>query len=78
MLSERKPWGSGFVLLHQNSRVDTGHIFSCPTFPQRNMLMVQGNVSILYFYPLKMLGNDKAVAQPYILILIFQRVRIPD
>gem|GEM_PF-5433769 len=25
--------------------------------------MVLSNVSILYFYPLKMLGNDKAVAQ---------------
>ena len=26
--------------------------------------MVLGNVSILYFCPLKMLGNDKAVTQP--------------
>ena len=41
-----------------------GHIFSCPTFQQRNMLMVSSNVSLLYFYPLKMLGNDKAVVQP--------------
>jgi hypothetical protein len=26
--------------------------------------MMLGNVSILYFYRLKMLGNDKTVAQP--------------
>ncbi len=52
LLVENKNVGSIVTAGFPTDKAMSGTCFSCPTFPQRNMLMPLENVLILYFCPL--------------------------